>query len=117
MKRIRQWIASLWSRRDQLHRDARAIVRALKKVRAALDSPAAVALTAVIPGDLDERIRVTLVRWLRLLDTIPDEEPVANALIHKVGSMTLADIHGLTESEADTIIQQQYNKGRLNLNI
>lgn len=119
-KKFTRWVRNTWSRRDQLAEDAREIVEALIWVRNALDSNTAKAITEMIPGDVDERIRVALVTALSRLDAIRfasdpalgyvKTTPMKDALVHKTASLAIQQLHpDISDSKADTVAQLTYN--------
>jgi len=103
----------------RISNDARAIVRALRIIKTLAASPAALAITAAIPGNTDERVRQALVNALEkllfsidqahaLANKLPHDDQLRNAVIHKAGSIALRELHKISEAQADTIIQNTY---------
>lgn len=120
-KRFTAWVKRTWNRRDQLAEDAQEIIDALIWVRKALDSSTARAITEMIPGDVDERIRAAIVTALSRLDALRFAQdpalgyvkttPMKDALIHKTASLAIQQLHpNLSDTEADTAAQLFYNK-------
>jgi hypothetical protein len=110
MKRFIAWIKRTWSRRRQITTDAFAIVEALRAIRSALDSSTAKSITALIPGDTDEKVRLALVKALGFVEIWPaDIKPIVNAKIHKAGSIAFQILHPtFKEVDSDSIIQEAY---------
>lgn len=92
------------------------------KVKEALDSPYAVALTDIIPGIKDDAVRLGLsgalenfIGWYNhislddwYIETRAMQEPDVHSRLHKMASSMLSAHTGIKESQADTYAQVYY---------
>jgi hypothetical protein len=125
--RFSAWMRRNFSEPQKLIADTRAIVAALRLIRAAINSPAALELVKTIPGQVDNAILDAIKHgvdkllnisdaWEDLPDILEGEaEEAKNAFIHKVGSTAVRQLHPrIKEAQADHMVQHEYMAQKFN---
>ncbi len=120
-KQFAAWVRIQWQNRFGLVADAKKVVRIMEQVRNCLKSKTAQLIVQAIPGTTDDRILAAITKALdkvlNLVDAINKNpvyltnhsEAMQNALIHKVASQTVRELHPrITEVDADFLIQEIY---------
>lgn len=120
-KAFGEWIKTQWQNRFGLIADAKKIVYTMEVIRDVLKSRTAQMILQAIPGTTDERIvgaiTKALDKVLGIVDAVKKDpvwmtnhpEPMQNAIIHKVASQAIRELHPkVTEVEADTLAQEIY---------
>lgn len=121
LKKFAQWIVWIFKNPAILAADASRIIAILEKLKIALNSPIAVELVKLIPGETDDRILWALRHGINRVVLITDQlegmieflksqpQQIQNAAYHKVASASLRQLYPqLSEAEADYIVQRTY---------
>lgn len=114
MNNYESWLKKLWNNiAEELKPDLINIVQIIERVKSYVDSPVVDMITAVIPGDKDDKVVIWLRGVLRTIILELDLTDKTGAELTKVDKQSLAtrfteEVTGLPFDQASTTIKTAY---------